>query len=146
MAMSKVSRQRPVAFEVDGIDARLVVEGQSVGADDAGTDQQQRASLMGILVRGDLVVEFEGLVEGGGLSEIEGIEGDAGEGLRATCFSQYSRRSFSSVYLMITRQSLAFRADVRGVDRAGEGAVGGEGEGAFAHRCRWCRDRGRGGQ
>ena len=46
--------------------------------------------------------------------------------------SQYSRRSFSSVYLRIDAQVGAVGAGVGGVDRAGEGAVGGEGEGAFA--------------
>ncbi len=49
--MSKLSRQRPVAFEVDGIDAGLVVEGQGVGADDAGADEQERTGLVGVLAR-----------------------------------------------------------------------------------------------
>ena len=55
----------PVAggAEIDGDGARLVVEGPASGADDARADQQQRAGLVGVLSGGELVVEFDGLVE-----------------------------------------------------------------------------------
>jgi hypothetical protein len=59
---------------------------------------------MGVLAGGELVVEFEGLVEGRGLDELEEFEDDAGKVARDR-LSQYSRRSFSSVYLRNMRRS-----------------------------------------
>ena len=57
--------------EVDGIDARLVVEGQDSEPTTRGRTSKKRTGLVGVLVRGQLVVDFDGLVEGGGLDELE---------------------------------------------------------------------------
>ena len=51
-------------FEIDGVDAGLVIEGPGVGAEDAGTHEQERAGLVGVLAGSDLVMKLEGLVEG----------------------------------------------------------------------------------
>jgi hypothetical protein len=63
----------PVAggVQVDGNGAGLVVEGQHVRADHARAHQQQRTGLVGVLTGGELVVEFERLVEATGLDELK---------------------------------------------------------------------------
>src|SRR6185503_6123538 len=57
----------PGRIQVDGDGARLVVEGHCVGSDDPRTNQKERASLACVLVGRELVMNFNWLVEFGGL-------------------------------------------------------------------------------
>ena len=66
-------------FEIDGDFAGLVVEGEDVGADDAGADEEQGSGLVGVLAGGELVLDVDGLVEGGGLVKQEAVKDYAGD-------------------------------------------------------------------
>jgi hypothetical protein len=91
--------------EVDGDGAGLVVEGDGVSADDAGAEQQERAGLVGVLVSGDLVVEFEWFVEFAGLNELEGVEGDAGKGRGDVVFPFLAPLLFIGIFQEFMRKS-----------------------------------------
>src|SRR6185503_2483687 len=105
----------PGRCEIDGDSARLIVEWHCVGSNDARTNQEEGASLACVLICCEFVMNFNWLVELGGLDKLEGVQHNSGHVMRDLRFKGFAALFFIGVFENHA-QIGSFWAGVRGID------------------------------